>query len=42
MQDIPVIHTQNLSKTFDTVEALKSLNIKVPRNSIFGFLGPSR
>ena len=41
MQDVPVIHTQDLSKTFESVEALKSLTIKVPRNSIFGFLGPN-
>lgn len=41
MQDVPVIHTQDLSKTFESVEALKSLAIKVPRNSIFGFLGPN-
>lgn len=41
MQDSPVIKTQDLSKTFDNVEALKSLNLKVPRNSIFGFLGPN-
>jgi len=41
MQDSLIIKTQDLSKTFDTVEALKSLNLKVPRNSIFGFLGPN-
>jgi len=41
MQDLPVIQTNDLSKTFDGVEALKSLNLKVPRNSIFGFLGPN-
>lgn len=41
MQDVPVIYTQDLSKTFEIVEALKSLTIKVPRNSIFGFLGPN-
>ena len=32
---------QDLSKTFDSVEALKSLSLNVPRNSIFGFLGPN-
>jgi ABC-2 type transport system ATP-binding protein len=41
MQDLPVIQTNDLSKIFDGVEALKSLNLKVPRNSIFGFLGPN-
>jgi ABC-2 type transport system ATP-binding protein len=36
-----VIHTQSLSKTFKGVNALKSLDLKVPKNSIFGFLGPN-
>src|SRR5689334_5812278 len=36
-----VIQTQGLSKTFKNVNALKSLNLKVPKNSIFGFLGPN-
>jgi len=36
-----VIDTRGLGKTFDGVNALKSLDIKVPKNSIFGFLGPN-
>jgi ABC-2 type transport system ATP-binding protein len=36
-----VIHTQGLTKTFKGVYALKSLNLSVPKNSIFGFLGPN-
>ncbi len=42
-----VIHTQGLSKTYNQgkasaeVAALKSLDLTVPRNSIFGFLGPN-
>ena len=36
-----VINTQNLTKTFKGVNALQSLNLKVPKNSIFGFLGPN-
>ncbi len=36
-----VIETDGLSKTYNDVEALKSLNLKVPKNSIFGFLGPN-
>ena len=36
-----VIDTQNLTKTFKGVNALQSLNLKVPKNSIFGFLGPN-
>jgi ABC-2 type transport system ATP-binding protein len=36
-----VISTQGLTKTFKGVNALKSLNLTVRRNSIFGFLGPN-
>jgi ABC-2 type transport system ATP-binding protein len=36
-----VIETNNLSKTFKGVQALKDLNLTVKQNSIFGFLGPN-
>jgi ABC-2 type transport system ATP-binding protein len=36
-----VIRTQGLSKNYNGVEALKSLNLQVPERSIFGFLGPN-
>jgi ABC-2 type transport system ATP-binding protein len=36
-----VIHTQGLSKTYKQISALKGLDLKVPKNSIFGFLGPN-
>lgn len=36
-----VIHTTGLSKTYKGVQALQSLDLKVNRNSIFGFLGPN-
>jgi ABC-2 type transport system ATP-binding protein len=36
-----VINTQNLSKSYKDVTALSSLNLKVAKNSIFGFLGPN-
>jgi ABC-2 type transport system ATP-binding protein len=36
-----VINTQGLSKSYSGVQALKSLDLKVPRHSIFGFLGPN-
>lgn len=36
-----VIHTQGLSKAYKGVNALDSLNLQVPKNSIFGFLGPN-
>jgi len=39
--DSYVIETHDLSKSFKTVDALKSLNLQVHPNSIFGFLGPN-
>jgi ABC-2 type transport system ATP-binding protein len=36
-----VIQTQDLTKTYKGVEALKNLNLTVHKNSIFGFLGPN-
>lgn len=36
-----VIHTRGLAKSYGEIEALKSLDLRVPRNSIFGFLGPN-
>ncbi len=40
-QNQPVIQTFGLSKTYPKVQALKSLDLKVSQNSIFGFLGPN-
>jgi ABC-2 type transport system ATP-binding protein len=36
-----VIHTQGLSKAYKGSKALDNLDLKVSRNSIFGFLGPN-
>ena len=36
-----VIQTDGLSKRFGPVHALKSLDLRVPQHSIFGFLGPN-
>src|SRR5574342_403840 len=36
-----VINTENLSRSFGEVHALKSLNLRVPQKSIFAFLGPN-
>jgi len=36
-----VIHTQALSKSYQEVHALKSLDLHVPDKSIFAFLGPN-
>jgi ABC-2 type transport system ATP-binding protein len=36
-----ILQTDNLTKSFGDVHALKSLNMNVKKNSIFGFLGPN-
>jgi ABC-2 type transport system ATP-binding protein len=36
-----VIETYALSKTYKNVQAIRSLDLKVRQNSIFGFLGPN-
>ncbi len=36
-----VIETHGLSKSYKSISALKNLDLRVPRNSIFGFLGPN-
>ncbi len=36
-----VIEMRGLSKSFGAVQALKGVDLQVPRNSIFGFLGPN-
>jgi len=41
MSTPPVIETRGLTKTYKGVQALKSLDLQVHQNSIFGFLGPN-
>ena len=41
MQDNYVIQTQYLAKKYGQIKALDSLDLRVPKNSIFGFLGPN-
>lgn len=41
MSDDMVISTSGLTKSYNGVLALNSLDLKVPKNSIFGFLGPN-
>jgi ABC-2 type transport system ATP-binding protein len=36
-----VIETHGLGKSFGNVQALQSVDLSVPQNSIFGFLGPN-
>ena len=40
-QDPIIINTENLCKNYNGIEALKNLDLKVRRNSIYGFLGPN-
>ena len=42
MIDTPVnvINTGGLGKAFGGIQALTDLDLRVPKNSIFGFLGP--
>jgi ABC-2 type transport system ATP-binding protein len=41
MPDSSIIQTQRLSKTYGDLQAVKNLDLVVPKNSIFGFLGPN-
>lgn len=41
MSDDAVISISGLTKSYKGVQALSSLDLKVPKNSIFGFLGPN-
>jgi len=36
-----VIHTQGLTQAYQSAKAMHSLNLQVPKNSIFGYLGPN-
>src|SRR5512139_2322285 len=36
-----VISTEGLSKSYGKIQALKSLDLRVPQKSIFAFLGPN-
>jgi len=36
-----VIHTENLSKNYDGVKAVKNLNLRIKEREIYGFLGPN-
>ena len=36
-----VIKTEQLSKSYGTVQALKNLNLEVKENEVYGFIGPN-
>ena len=37
----PTIRTENLTRSFGALDAVRSLNLEVPRQSIYAFLGPN-
>jgi ABC-2 type transport system ATP-binding protein len=37
----PVVQTRSLSKSYDGVNAVDSIDLRVPGHSVFGFLGPN-
>jgi len=37
----PILHIENLSKRFQTHQAVDSISISIPRGSFFGLVGPS-
>ncbi len=41
MEKKDVIRTRGIVKTYGEVQALRGVDLNVPRNSIFGFLGPN-
>ncbi|MBK1813752.1 ABC transporter ATP-binding protein [Clostridium sp. YIM B02505] len=36
-----IVETKGLSKKFNDIEAVKNINLKVPKGCIYGFLGPN-
>jgi ABC-2 type transport system ATP-binding protein len=40
-EDDAVVRTQGLTKSYDGFDVVRSLDLVVPRHSIFGFLGPN-
>jgi ABC-2 type transport system ATP-binding protein len=41
ISQLTAISAKGLSKYYDTVKAVDSLNLEVPENTVFGFLGPN-
>lgn len=38
---VPMIEIKQLSKTFGTFQALKSIDLTIPKGTVFGFVGPN-
>ena len=41
MSTPPVIHVQQLQKSYDKVEAVKGIDFQVAEGEVFGLLGPN-
>src|SRR5260221_13810140 len=41
MSEPPVIHVEQLQKTYDKVEAVKGIDFEVAEGEVFGLLGPN-
>src|SRR6516225_462931 len=41
MSTAPVIHVQQLQKSYDKVEAVKGIDFQVAQGEVFGLLGPN-
>src|ERR1700720_3042939 len=41
MSEAPVIHVEQLQKTYDKVEAVKGIDFEVAEGEVFGLLGPN-
>lgn len=41
LQEKPMVELISLSKQFGSFEALKSVNLSIPRGTVFGFVGPN-
>lgn len=39
--DVPIIQLSNLSKTYGSIEAVRSLSFSIARGEVFGLLGPN-
>lgn len=41
LTDVPMIEIKGLTKTFGTFQALKSIDLIIPKGTVFGFVGPN-
>lgn len=41
LTDVPMIEIKGLTKTFGNFQALKSIDLTIPKGTVFGFVGPN-